>query len=163
MEELMIFFPAEIASHIIQYTYRFQDRELLRDVVNYTTSKARLEFLYVTYFTIWEHAHDESESESESWLSNDIHYFMNECRHTGVLYGGGYVDKFYTRLFRNPFLKTREQIDKYVIKLGGVDCITKEINIFLGLLTIEERRELIEWVIQTYGQLWEGQRFLALI
>jgi hypothetical protein len=158
MEELMIFFPAEIASHIIQYTYRFQDSELLRDVVNYTKSKARLEFLYLTYFTICEQV-----NEYESWLSNDIVYFTNEFRHTGVLYGGGYVDKFYTRLFRNPFLTTREQIDKYVIKLGGVDCITKEINIYLGLLTIEERRELIEWVIQTYGNLWEGQRFLALI
>jgi|APGre2960657423_1045063.scaffolds.fasta_scaffold19720_2 hypothetical protein len=158
MEELMVFVPPEIASHIIQYTYRFQESELLSDIVNYTKSKAILVFIYLTYFTIREQV-----NEYEPWLSNDIGHFMNDFHHTGVLYGGGYVDMFYTRLFRNPFLKTREQIDKYVINLGGIDSITKEINIYLGLLKIEERRELIEWVIQCYGLLWDGHLFLELI
>ena len=160
MEELMIFFPQEIASHIMQYTYTFQDRELLSDVVNYTKSKEELVFLYVTYFTM----RDQVE-QYESWLSNDIAYYMNECRHTGILYGGGYVDKFYSRLSRNPFLKTREKIDKYVADLGsrGIYGITKEINLYLGLLKIEERSELIEWVIQSYGNLFEGSRFPELI
>ena len=144
MEELMDYFPREISLKIMQYTYQVQDKTLLGDIVNFTKSKARLYFLYLTYFTMREES-----DEYESWLSNDIVLYMNNFRHTGVLYGGGYVDKFYTRLSRNPFLNTREKIDRYVVNLGinGVDGITKEIRIYLGLLTSEEREEFIEWVI----------------
>jgi hypothetical protein len=160
MEELMDYFPREIASQIMQYTYQVQDKTLLNDIVNFTKSKARLYFLYLTYFTMREES-----DEYESWLSNDIVLYMNNFRHTGVLYGGGYVDKFYTRLSRNPFLNTREKIDRYVVNLGinGVDGITKEIRIYLGLLTSEEREEFIEWVIKCYGELFQGGVFLSLI
>jgi len=160
MEELMDYFPREIASQIMQYTYQVQDKTLLNDIVNFTKSKARLYFLYLTYFTMREES-----DEYESWLSNDIVLYMNNFRHTGVLYGGGYVDKFYTRLSRNPFLNTREKIDRYVVNLGinGVDGITKEISIYLGLLTSEEREEFIEWVIKCYGELFQGGVFLSLI
>jgi hypothetical protein len=67
---------------------------------------------------------------------------------------------------RIPFaLQTREKIDKYVVNLGsnGIDGITKEINIYLGLMTSEEREEFIEWVIQSYGKLYPGETFLSLI
>lgn len=160
MEELMDYFPREIALQIMQYTYQVQDKTLLNDIVNFTKSKARLYFLYLTYFTIREEG-----DEYESWLSNDIVLYMNNFRHTGVLYGGGYVDKFYTRLSRNRFLNTREKIDRYVVNLGinGVDGITKEISIYLGLLTSEEREEFIEWVIKCYGELFQGGVFLSLI
>ena len=156
----MDYFPREIASQIMQYTYQVQDKTLLNDIVNFTKSKARLYFLYLTYFTMREES-----DEYESWLSNDIVLYMNNFRHTGVLYGGGYVDKFYTRLSRNPFLNTREKIDRYVVNLGinGVDGITKEIRIYLGLLTSEEREEFIEWVIKCYGELFQGGVFLSLI
>lgn len=160
MEELMSFFPQEVASQIIQYTYRFQDKSLLNDIVNFTQSKATIRFLYFTYFTIREQADD-----YKDWISNDIVYFMNDFHHTGVNYGGGYVDKFYTRWARNPLLNTREKIDKYVIRLGtpGFDNVAKEANLYLGFMTIEERREFIEWVIQCYGALFEGETFLAVI
>jgi len=160
MEELMDYFPREIALQIMQYTYQVQDKTLLEDIVNFTKSKARLYFLYLTYFTMREES-----DEYESWLSNDIVLYMNNFRHTGVLYGGGYVDNFYTRLSRNPFLNTREKIDRYVVNLGinGVDGITKEIRIYLALLTSEEREEFIEWVIKCYGELFQGGVFLSLI
>jgi hypothetical protein len=173
MEELMDYFPREIALQIMQYTYQVQDKTLLGDIVNFTKSKARLYFLYLTYFTMRElyflyltyFTMREESDEYESWLSNDIVLYMNNFRHTGVLYGGGYVDKFYTRLSRNPFLNTREKIDRYVVNLGinGVDGITKEIRIYLGLLTSEEREEFIEWVIKCYGELFQGGVFLSLI
>lgn len=160
MEEMMYFFPEEVASQIIQYTYRLQDKSLLNDIVNFTQSKAKMVFLYFTYFTIREEV-----NEYKDWISNDIVYFMNDFRHTGVIYGGGYVDKFYTRLSRNRLLTTREKIDKYVIHLGtpGFDNVTKEANLYLGLMTIEERREFIEWVIKCYGALFDGETFLSLI
>ena len=160
MEEVLNYFPREIALQILEYTYQVQDKTLLGDVVNFTKSKERVRFLYFTYFTIREQV-----NEWESWLSNDIVYFMNSFHHTGVLYGGGYVDKFYARLSRNPFLNTMEKIDKYVINLSsnGIDGITKEINIYLGLMTSKEREEFIEWVIKCYGVLFQGDIFLSII
>jgi hypothetical protein len=90
---------------------------------------------------------------------------MNDFRHTGVMYGGGYVANFYTRFSRNPFLNTLEKIDKYVVQLAtrGFDNATKEANLYLGLMTIEERREFIEWVIQSYSRLYKGEIFLEMI
>ena len=160
MEEILSYFPREIALQILEYMYQVQDKILLEDIVNFTKCKERLYFLYFTYFTILEQVDGH-----ESWLSNDIVLYMNAFRHTGVLYGGGYVDKFYARLSRNQFLNTREKIDKYITKLGsnGIDGITKEINIYLGLMTSEEREEFIEWVIQSYGKLYPGETFLSLI
>ena len=160
MEDILRFLPREIVSQIMQYTYQVQDKSLLSDIVNYTQSKSRLVFLYLTYFTIREQV-----DEYESWLSNDIAYYMNEFRHTGILYGGGSVEKFYTRLSRNPFLNSREKIDKFITKLGsnGIHGITKEINLYLGLLKSEERQDFIEWVINSYGQLFQGEIFLSLI
>lgn len=157
MEEILSYFPREIALQILEYTYQVQDKILLEDIVNFTKSKERVRFLYFTYFTIREQI-----DEYESWLSNDIVLYMNAFHHTGVLYGGGYVDKFYARLSRNPFLNTREKIDKYVVNLG-IDGITKEINLYLALMTSEEREEFIEWVIKCYGELFQGDVFLSLI
>lgn len=166
MEELMRFVPKEVAFHILQYTYRFQDKPLLNDIVNYTKSRARLEFIYITYFTMRDQLND-----YKCWLSNDIGYYMNNFFHTDAFYGGGYLEKFYTRFSRNPFLNTRQKIHKYIAKIGsnGIFGINKEINIYLGLLTIEERQDLINWVIYSYTNLSytnlsQGQdEFLALI
>jgi len=160
MEEILSYFPREIALQILEYTYQVQDKPLLDDIVNFTKSKERVRFLYFTYFTMREQI-----EEYESWLSNDIVLYMNSFRHTGVLYGGGYVDKFYSRLSRNPFLNTKEKIDKYVVNLSsnGIDGITKEINLYFGLMTNEEREEFIEWAIKCYGELFQGDVFLSLI
>ena len=157
MEEVLSYFPREITLQILEYTYQVQNKTLLSDIVNYTKIKSRLIFLYFTYFTIQKNV-----DEYEEWLSNDMILYMNDYRHTGVLYGGGYVDKFYTRLSRNPFVNSREKIDRYVINLGN-NGITKEINIYLGLMTCEEREEFVVWVIKIYGELFYGETFLSLI
>ena len=157
MEEVLSYFPREIVLQILEYTYQVQDKTLLSDIVNFTEFKSRLIFLYFTYFSIQKNV-----DEYESWLSNDMLLYMNDYRHTGVLYGGGYVDKFYTRLSRNPFLNSREKIDRYVVNLGN-NGITKEINIYLGLMTSEEREEFVIWVIKIYGELFHGETFLSLI
>ena len=157
MEEVLSYFPREITLQILEYTYQVQNKTLLSDIVNYTKIKSRLIFLYFTYFTIQKNV-----DEYEAWLSNDMILYMNDYRHTGVLYGGGYVDKFYTRLSRNPFVNSREKIDRYVINLGN-NGITKEINIYLGLMTCEEREEFVVWVIKIYGELFYGETFLSLI
>ena len=153
MEEVLSYFPREIALQILEYTYQVQDKTLLSDIVNFTKFKSRLIFLY---FAIHKNV-----DEYESWLSNDMLLYMNNYRHTGVLYGGGYVDKFYTRLSRNPFLNSRQKIDRYVVNLGN-NGIKKEINIYLGLMTSEEREEFVVWVIKIYGELFHGETFLSV-
>ncbi len=127
MEEILNRFPIEIASYITQYTYNPQNKDLLNDIVNFTEVKVELYKLYLDYWT----QYNESD-EYINWLSNDILLYTNNFRHTGVLYGGGYTDMFYDRLFRNSFLKTKENVDKYVINLDNAD-VNKQIHIYLGL------------------------------
>lgn len=54
----------------------------------------------------------------------------------------GYIDNFYNIFKRNISLQTIDAIDKYVDKLDKKKVNT-QINIFLGLLTIHERNELV--------------------
>jgi len=54
----------------------------------------------------------------------------------------GYVDNFYNIFKRNKYLKTNEDIDTYVDNLEKKD-VSSRINIFLGLLTIKERNDII--------------------
>lgn len=142
MEYLQSFVPIEIASHIIQYTYRVQNKQLLSDIINFTESKTKLLELYLLYCA---KINDYETTQYVNWLANDIVFYMNTFCHTGVLYGGGYVDKFYSRLSRNPFLSSKSKIDKYVIHLSKNGNVMKEVNIYLGLLTIQERSEFIQW------------------
>lgn len=139
MDEILNKFPIEIASYITQYTYNPQNKDLLNDIVNFTELKVELYKLYLDYWTQYNEP-----DEHINWLSNDIVLYTNNFRHTGVLYGGGYTDMFYDRLFRNSFLKTKENVDKYVINLHHAD-VNKQIHIYLGLLTTKEREDFIVW------------------
>jgi hypothetical protein len=59
----------------------------------------------------------------------------------------GYVNKFYTIFKRNNCLQSIQQIDKYVSNLIQKDVIT-QINIFLGLLSINERKDLVDFALE---------------
>jgi hypothetical protein len=131
--------PFEITSYIMQYTYMPQNKNLLNDIVNFTEKKQELYKLFLDYWIL-----DNEPEEYINWLSNDITLYTNNFRHTGELYGGGYTDIFYDRFFRNPFLKSKENVKKYIGKLSGSN-VKKEINIYLGLLTPTERQEFINW------------------
>jgi hypothetical protein len=76
--------------------------------------------------------------EEKNWLINDIFAYANN--YNATMYG--YIDKFYNIFKRNKYLQTKVQIDKYVNKLEKEQAIT-QINIFLGLLTIQERNDII--------------------
>ena len=53
----------------------------------------------------------------------------------------GYIDKFYNIFKRHIFLQLNEDVDKYIYNLKNKE-LTSQINIFLGLLTVNERNEL---------------------
>jgi hypothetical protein len=75
-------------------------------------------------------------------LINDIIAYANNYKAT--MYG--YIDKFYNIFKRNISLQTKtiDSIDKYVNKLLSEEKnINTQINIFLGLLNIHERNEIV--------------------
>jgi hypothetical protein len=136
MDVLMNKLPRDIVLHIIPYTYRLQNKNLLDDIIDFTRSKTILFELYHKYWIIGMQYHDENED--KYWLINDIYAYANNYKAT--MYG--YVDNFYNIFKRNKYLKTNEDIDNYVSNLEKKD-VSSHINIFLGLLTIKERNNII--------------------
>jgi len=128
--------PKDIVLHIIPYTYQLQNKNLLEDIVNFTESRKILFELYHKYWIIGMQYHDLNED--KYWLINDIYAYANNYKAT--MYG--YVDNFYNIFKRNKYLKTNEDIDNYVSNLEKKD-VSSRINIFLGLLTIKERNNII--------------------
>lgn len=127
--------PFDIVLRIIPYTYNLQQKHLLDDIENYTKSKTTLLELYHKYWII---EMREPNPEDKNWLINDIYGYANN-NHALMF---GYVDKFYNIFKRNTFLKTKQQIKKYVKNIEKKEVIS-QINIFLGLFTINERNEMI--------------------
>lgn len=127
--------PLDIVLQIIPYTYNVQKKDLLNDIVNYKETKSLLLELYYNYCIVY--AEDEP-GDDRNWLINDIVGYANN--NVATMYG--YVDKFYTIFKRNIFLQTEEEIDNYVkiLEEGNVD---RQINIFLGLLNVNERNDFV--------------------
>ena len=136
MKDFIQRLPFDIVSLIIPYTYNIQDKSLLRDIVNYTESKNTLLDSYYTCWIIERQSLDPEEH--KNWLINDIFGYANDDN--ALMFG--YIDKFYNIFLRNKFLKSNDDIHKYIYKLEGKNVST-QINIFLGLLTVNERKEVI--------------------
>ncbi len=129
--------PKDIILKIIPYTYHLQNKNLLNDIINYKETK---EFLIEFYYNYWignMNYHIQT-LEDKYWLINDLLLFANDNQ--GSMYG--YVDKFYNIFGRIINLQTKEDIDKYFLIFEKKHVIN-QINIFLGLLTIEERKEFL--------------------
>jgi hypothetical protein len=136
MDVLMNKLPMEIILQIISYTYQLQNKSLLDDIIDFTRSKKILLELYHKYWIIDMQYHDHNED--KYWLINDIYAYANNYK--PIMYG--FNDKFYNIFKRNKYLKTNEDIDTYVDNLEKKD-VSSHINIFLGLLTIKERNDII--------------------
>ncbi len=128
--------PMDILLHIIPYTYNVQQKTLLNDIENFTEVKTLLYNSYHNYWIVEMQSQDQNED--KNWLINDIFAYANN--YNASMYG--YIDKFYNIFKRNVYLQTKEDVDKYVNKLEEKDVVT-QINIFIGLLTIQERKELL--------------------
>jgi hypothetical protein len=127
--------PIDIILKIIPYTYNLQNKNLLDDIKNYKETKTILFELYHKYWII------ELQSEyfeDKNWLINDIFSYANNYNASMF----GYIDKFYDIFKRYIYLQTNEKVDIYVHNLEQKDVVS-QINIFLGLLTIDERNDII--------------------
>ena len=127
--------PIDIVFKIIPYTYSLQNKNVLHDIVHFAETKKTLLKLYHRYWM-----ENNQEDEDKNWLINDIFAYANDYHAT--MYG--YVDKFYRIFERHVCLqnKSKEKIDKYVHNLEK-ESVETQINIFLGLLNLKERNDLI--------------------
>ena len=128
--------PLDIVLQIIPYTYHLQNKNLLDDIINYNETKKLLFELYHKHWIIERQSLDPEED--KNWLINDIFAYAND--YNATMYG--YVDNFYNIFKRNICLQTNEKIYKYVYDLEKKEVVT-QINIFLGLLTMKERNDII--------------------
>lgn len=127
--------PIDIVFKIIPYTYSLQNKNLLHDIAHFAETKKTLLKLYHSYWLQYN-----EEDEDKNWLINDIFAYANDYHAT--MYG--YVDNFYRIFERHVCLqnKSKEKIHKYVDNLEK-ESVETQINIFLGLLNIKERKDLI--------------------
>jgi hypothetical protein len=147
MNQFMNRLPMDIVLQIIPYTYHLQDKKLLDDIRDYNETKAVLFELYHHFWIIERQSLDAEED--KNWLINDIFAYVNN--HHATMYG--YVEKFYDIFKRHIFLQTNEKIDKYVCQLEKKQIAT-QINIFLGLLTIKERNDMITFSVSNANNLF---------
>lgn len=129
--------PIDIILHIIPYTYNLQNKNLLNDIINYKETQLLLLDLYQTYSIIMYQQNKDSD-EFKYELLDDIFSYANNNNSTM----DRYIDKFYNIFKRNISLQTIEAINKYVSNLKEKK-VKIQINIFLGLLNIDERNDLV--------------------
>jgi hypothetical protein len=135
MNELIDKLPMDIIHHIIPYTYNFQKKDLLDDIKNYTESKTILSNYYYNYWIIFIQS---QEPQDKYWLVNDLFAYANN--YNPSMYG--YVEEFYNIFKRNTFLQSNQDIDRYILNLEKKD-VTTQINVFLGMLTPNQRNDII--------------------
>ena len=136
MMELIQKLPFDvIINHIIPFTYSTQSKELIYDIKSFFLSKKSLGTIY---YGLW--FDDIDEASDKEWLINDLFAFANEYNPTIF----GYVDSFYEIFSRHVILKNDKlKISEFIIRLEN-EKIEKQINIFLGLFTPEEREDFID-------------------
>lgn len=131
---LQSMFPEDIVMNIVPFTYNFQNGDMLNDIANSYEAKIRLlrqyHEVYIKYM-------GEPIPEDKYWLINDIHSYMN-CFKPSLL---GYTESFYNTFYRNPFLKTQQDVWKYVKNMESKHT-DSQINTLLGLLSPKEREDV---------------------
>ena len=128
--------PTEIRLRILPYTYKVQPKHLLQDIKHYKDTHDALLKLYHDYWIV---EMQMVTGEEKHWLINDIFSYANHYKAT--MYG--YVDSFYRIFMRNLQIQTMYEIHNYVRILEDKKVDT-QINIMLGLFTIQERNHLMK-------------------
>ena len=127
--------PEEIRQQIIPYTYNIQNHKLLDDIRNFFRTRYTL---LEIYYQRWITELGEEETEDKWWVINDITRFANKNKST--MYG--YIDSFYNIFMRIYQLHTKEQIQIYITTMQS-KSINSQINIFWGIMTPDERLQML--------------------
>jgi hypothetical protein len=142
MRELIEKLPMDIVLQIIPYTYHLQNKDLLDDIKSYTETKT---LLFNNYYNYWIIFIQSQEPQDKYWLVNDLFAYTNNYNPTM----NGYVEQFYNIFKRNIFLHGNQDIDRYILNLEKKH-VNSQINVFLGMLTPNERSELINLQTHTF-------------
>lgn len=136
MEKNIRKLPEELIYNIMSYTYEVQPSTLLHDIKNYYDTKIIVSEYYYRIFIV--ELGDEP-TEDKNWIINDLYSFYNRYQPTMW----GYCDNFYNVFYRNIRLNTRDNVQNYCKNLDK-NSVDTQINIFWGLLNINERAEFIK-------------------
>lgn len=125
--------PPELISKIISYTYKPQSVELLTDVYTYVNWK---HLINAHYYNYWIEQFGAAFQEDRNWLHNDLCFFFNNyC--LGIY---GRTDDYLLRFRRMFTLSSYSsyQLNRVIDNLDEQD-VEQQINIYWGLLTVDER------------------------
>ena len=110
--------PIEMINKIISYTYNIQSEELLQDIRNYYETR---NIVFDKIFT------SNTRKNIDEIIRNYEKYNIE-----------GLQISYYDVVLRNRFLKSQEHADNYAKNICK-EPMRKKINIFWGLLTVNER------------------------
>jgi hypothetical protein len=132
--------PNELIFKILSYTYEPQDNTLLQDIRDFHKSKMTIDAFYSEKWGRFVNEYP------RDWIINDIFIFMNDNIPTMF----GYCKKCKDIINRNPFVKNADNFILYT----EIKHVDSQINIFLGLFTVQERKEFIsqEFLTRYFGE-----------
>jgi len=134
-EERIQNLPIDIIRYIIPMTYQVQEKTHLKNICNFYICRKQIQIIYYEY---WITKMNGYEGEDIDWIINNLEFYFNEYNATSYY---GYV-AFIHDLFRR-FFKMRDhtdiEIDHYFDKTFKGFSSTRQVNLFLGVLTPEER------------------------
>jgi hypothetical protein len=130
----------DLQQKILSYTYSTQPRSLLCDIRDYNHSLGDVgEYYFMKYIV---------DAEEEPYEDSDLHWLLDDIFEyvTNNIFKIDYYD-FWRRLFvfRN---KTEQHINNYVMTTFHEKNIETQIKIMWGLLTPEERADVIYFGIE---------------
>jgi len=149
--------PNDIIQHIISYTYNFQSKILLNDIISYIETRKTI---YYNYFNLYIDL-----NEYKYLLINDLISYVKEIyedekknTYDNYLYDESdnkylYDYNIFTRLYKLYMLKNKPSfyIKKIIINLFKRNRIKSKINILWGLFSPIERVLFIEDKILYYN------------
>jgi hypothetical protein len=135
--------PLELQQKILSYAYNIQPAALRRDIVDIYNFKQRtLEY----YYNYWIILMEEQYLEDRYWLLNDLYRYLNG----DIGFTNGFANilqRLY--LLRSESLdRTKERIDKLIIS----ETSLKLINVFSGVMSVDERQLFLEYFVYTEAE-----------
>jgi len=123
-----------VRDQIIPYTYCPQPTALLEDLRSYHLTMSRAKALYREKLPT--ESYTDVDNSDMAWLCNDICRFLNNDQPT--MFG---IVEFYKTVFRRLYMNQSKLLDDVPIPyILSDNC--KEINVSIGLLLVDERRNL---------------------
>ena len=133
--------PFELFEKIRRFTYKPQPKELLNDIIDYYTTKSKMN---IYYHNKYKKNNNTRMNIDKLWLENDINYYLNYnipiLRH---------IEEKYINIIKRLFLmknKSDHDIIMFITnKIVYPRNIENQINFLWGLMNQKERREMMSF------------------